>query len=250
MSNNAGQENFYSTGEVAKLCDVSVRTVQYYDTRGILVPSQLSEGGRRLYTEADLQKMRVICFLREAGMSIGNISQMFEDKDTNSAEVVSILVDQQMKVLREEMDERKNQLEKLKLVRQAVSRVEHFSVESIGDIAHMMKNKKQMRRFRVNMLISAALVEALEVGTIVLWASTGIWWPYVAIGLPVVVAYALGLSLAYHRKIAYICPSCHQVFKPTFKQIFLAPHTPTTRKLTCSCCAYRGYCVETYAPHA
>ncbi|MBR1845644.1 MAG: MerR family DNA-binding transcriptional regulator, partial [Oscillospiraceae bacterium] len=36
----------YSTGEVAKRCGVTVRTVQYYDTRGILVPAELSEGGR------------------------------------------------------------------------------------------------------------------------------------------------------------------------------------------------------------
>ena len=37
----------YTTGELAKLCGVTVRTVQYYDTRGILIPAALSEGGRR-----------------------------------------------------------------------------------------------------------------------------------------------------------------------------------------------------------
>ena len=47
----------YTTGDIAKLCNVSVRTVQYYDTRGILQPTELSEGGRRLYTEQDLEKM-------------------------------------------------------------------------------------------------------------------------------------------------------------------------------------------------
>ncbi len=36
----------YTTGEIAKLCGITVRTVQYYDTRGILTPSALSEGGR------------------------------------------------------------------------------------------------------------------------------------------------------------------------------------------------------------
>ena len=41
----------YTTGEIAKLCGVSVRTVQYYDTRNILTPSELTEGGRRLYSE-------------------------------------------------------------------------------------------------------------------------------------------------------------------------------------------------------
>ena len=53
----------YTTGELAKLCGVTVRTVQYYDTRGILIPSELSEGGRRLYSEADLKRMKIICFL-------------------------------------------------------------------------------------------------------------------------------------------------------------------------------------------
>lgn len=51
----------YTTGEIAKLCGVSVRTVQYYDTRGILIPSELSEGGRRLYSEDDYKKMKIIC---------------------------------------------------------------------------------------------------------------------------------------------------------------------------------------------
>jgi predicted transcriptional regulator len=31
--------SLYTTGELAKKCNVSVRTIQYYDERGILVPS-------------------------------------------------------------------------------------------------------------------------------------------------------------------------------------------------------------------
>ena len=64
----------YTTGEIAKLCGVTVRTVQYYDTRGILSPSELSEGGRRLYSEDDLKQMRVICFLRELDLPINSIA--------------------------------------------------------------------------------------------------------------------------------------------------------------------------------
>ncbi len=45
---------FYSTGELANLAGVSIRTVQYYDQRGILIPTALTEGGRRLYTDSDL----------------------------------------------------------------------------------------------------------------------------------------------------------------------------------------------------
>ena len=64
----------YTTGELAKLSGVTVRTVQYYDTRGILIPSELSEGGRRLYSEDDLKRMKIICFLRELDPPIDAIS--------------------------------------------------------------------------------------------------------------------------------------------------------------------------------
>ena len=47
----------YTTGELAKECGITVRTVQFYDQRGILVPSALTEGGRRLYSEEDLKKL-------------------------------------------------------------------------------------------------------------------------------------------------------------------------------------------------
>lgn len=69
----------YTTGELAKLCNVTVRTVQYYDKRGILIPTELSEGGRRLYSESDLQRLKVICFLREVDVPIDAISQLLEE---------------------------------------------------------------------------------------------------------------------------------------------------------------------------
>ena len=75
---------------LSKLCDVSVRTVQYYDTRGILVPSQLSEGGRRLYSEQDLGRMRVICFLRELGISINGIATLLADEHPEQPKFVMI----------------------------------------------------------------------------------------------------------------------------------------------------------------
>ena len=51
----------YTTGDW-QLAGVSVRTVQYYDKRGILSPSDLTEGGRRIYTESDLFLTRNIFF--------------------------------------------------------------------------------------------------------------------------------------------------------------------------------------------
>ena len=86
----------YTTGELAKLCGVTVRTVQYYDTRGILIPSELSEGGRRLYSEENLKRMKIICFLRELDLSIDAISQIL--KEEYPEKVISLLIEQQEKL--------------------------------------------------------------------------------------------------------------------------------------------------------
>lgn len=43
------QKVTFTTGEAAKMCNVSVRTVQYYDKEGIVKPLELAEGGRRIY---------------------------------------------------------------------------------------------------------------------------------------------------------------------------------------------------------
>ena len=101
----------YTTGEIAKLCDVSVRTVQYYDTRGILTPSALSEGGRRLYSEDDLKRMRIICFLRDMGISINSIAALFQEE--HPEKVIGLLIEQQESVLSNEISEKKEKLEKL-----------------------------------------------------------------------------------------------------------------------------------------
>ena len=130
----------YTTGEIARLCGVSVRTVQYYDDRGILVPSELSEGGRRLYTDADLGRMHIICFLREAGLPINSISALFAEENPQS--IISVLLEEQESTLREELAECQTKLELIEGIKREIGTLESFSVESIGDIAHMMKQKK------------------------------------------------------------------------------------------------------------
>ena len=128
----------YTTGELAKLCGVSVRTVQYYDSRNILAPSELSEGGRRLYSEEDLKKMKTICFLREVGLPINSIGDLLRDE--NPETIISTLLDQQEHVLREELNERQTKLDTIESMRRELKGLQNISVESIGDIAHIVKN--------------------------------------------------------------------------------------------------------------
>ena len=234
----------YTTGEVARLCDVSVRTVQYYDSRGILIPSELSEGGRRLYSEEDVRKMRIICFLRQAGLSIGSIGQLMEEKDPGS--VIEILLSQQEEQLREEVAEREQQLEMLSGIRREMKSIGTFSVESIGDIAYMMTNRKKLSKLHAFLLGVGLAMEATEIVWLILSIKTGNWWIFAAGMLVVNVPLGVWMSAVYLKRTAYICPQCHEVFVPKFKESFWAYHTPRTRKLTCPHCGHKGMCVETY----
>ena len=231
----------YTTGEIAKLCGVTVRTVQYYDTRGILVPAELSEGGRRLYSEDDLKRMRIICFLRELGLPIDSISQMLSEKDPGS--VISLLLEQQEKDLKKEIGERQEKLEKLEMLRRELKSVETISVESIGDIAYTMSNRKKLKRIHMTLLMIGIPVNVLQWVSIILWITKGFWWLFVTWAV-IAVPYGILASRYYFRRVDYICPQCHTIFKPTFKEALFANHTPAARKLTCTSCSHHGFCVE------
>lgn len=240
---NNSNSNLYTTGEIAKLCGVSVRTVRYYDTRNILIPSELSEGGRRLYSEKELKRMKIICFLRDTGLSINSIAELLSED--RSEKVISILLDKHEKQLKGELNELQAKIDKLNSIKRELKNFDSFSLESIGDIAYMMENKKTVKKLRTVVLLSGTPLTLVEWSAVILWIASGIWWPF-AVYTTLAIPYAIWVSRYYFKRVVYICPQCHEVFKPKLKEAFFANHTPTLRKLTCPNCCYKGFCVETY----
>lgn len=234
----------YTTGEIAKLCGVTVRTVQYYDSRGILIPSELSEGGRRLYSDDDVRKLKIICFLRELDLPISTIGDLLAESQPEL--VIGTILDERSRGLREEIEQRQSRLAKLEELTRELKKVENLSVDSIGDIAYKMEHRKKLRRLHGWMLVVGILWEAIEVSAFMVGLLRGVWWPYlVAIAASVPVGFLI--AAVYHSKTEYICPHCHTVFNPGFWKMMFARHTPSTRKLTCTQCGIHGFCVETYA---
>ena len=233
----------YTTGELAKECGITVRTVQFYDQKGILVPSSLTEGGRRLYSEEDLKMMKIICFLRDMGLSLDTIGQLLKEEDPGS--VISVLLEQQEQLLQEEIGERRDKLDRLAELRKGLKDVSSFSIKTIGDIATVMEAKKKLSTVHRNMILPAIPLGVLQWASILLWILKGIWWPFV-IWVVLVIPYGIWATRYFYRNTAYICPQCHEVFRPAMKEMVLAKHTPKTRKLTCTKCGHHGFCVETW----
>ncbi|MBW4521805.1 MAG: MerR family transcriptional regulator [Scytolyngbya sp. HA4215-MV1] len=70
-------------GEFAKRAGVTPRTVRYYESLGLLGPSEREGTGFRYYTEVELAKIQKINVLKELGLSLEEISTViplyFED---------------------------------------------------------------------------------------------------------------------------------------------------------------------------
>lgn len=71
----------YSVGEVERLARVSVRTLHHYDAIGLLRPSARTEAGYRLYSEADLHRLRQVRFYRELDFRLEEIAEILADAE-------------------------------------------------------------------------------------------------------------------------------------------------------------------------
>ncbi len=73
-------------GEIAKKAGTSARTIRYYEELGLIQPISHSSGGFRLYSEENLKRLRVISFLKELGLSLSEIREIFAAKKASGAD--------------------------------------------------------------------------------------------------------------------------------------------------------------------
>ncbi|MEZ3487955.1 MAG: methyltransferase domain-containing protein [Lachnospiraceae bacterium] len=67
---------YYSSGEFARMANVTLRTIRYYDKQDILKPSYVSEAGARFYTDKDFARLQQVLLLKYLGFSLEDIKEM------------------------------------------------------------------------------------------------------------------------------------------------------------------------------
>ena len=70
------KDGYYSSGEFAKMADVTLRTIRYYDRQNLLKPSYVNEHGARFYTDSDFVKLQQILLFKFLGFSLSEIRDM------------------------------------------------------------------------------------------------------------------------------------------------------------------------------
>lgn len=235
--------SLYTTGELAKKCNVSVRTIQYYDERGILVPTDLTEGGRRLFSEKDVATLETICFLRDLDISIKDIAEILESDE--SKKVIELLLDELNKNLQADIKKKTEQLEKIKNIRNFLASFKDGSQKTIHDISSIMEEKEKRKKMYKKMLIVGIPVEITGIVTFVIGILQGIWIPFF-VTTAVYTICAVFLANYWYKRIEYICPECHTRFQPRKMETLLANHNPKMRKLTCPSCRRKIWSLEVY----
>lgn len=66
---------YYSIGEVAKATGIAISTLRYYDREGMFPNMERSNGGIRVFSDTEINTLRVIECLKTSGMSIKSIKE-------------------------------------------------------------------------------------------------------------------------------------------------------------------------------
>lgn len=92
-------QDLMTVGELASRVGVTVRTIQYYDQRGLLHPTCKGEQNLRLYSSSDVDRLNRIITLKYLGLSLSQI-QEGEGSDPDG-ELTSALAEREAELERE-----------------------------------------------------------------------------------------------------------------------------------------------------
>ncbi|MFD0898422.1 MerR family transcriptional regulator [Loigolactobacillus binensis] len=132
----------YSIGEVAKMMKLSVEAIRYYDHAGLLPFVKRDSGGRRRFTEDNVQLMRMILDLKKAGVPIKEIAYFVSwrlDGDDSLATRYDFL-SQHEQVLEDQIAQLESSLAYLRFKKWYYKTAAAAGTEAI----HLLPNSKQV----------------------------------------------------------------------------------------------------------
>ncbi|HUN32937.1 MAG TPA: MerR family transcriptional regulator [Trebonia sp.] len=68
-----------TVGRLAELAGVTVRTLHHYDEIGLVRPSRRSAAGYRVYSPADVERLRQVLVYRRLGFGLAEVAEMVSD---------------------------------------------------------------------------------------------------------------------------------------------------------------------------
>lgn len=105
-------EHYHKIGDLARMFGLTVRTLRYYEELGLLESERRSESGHRHYPEKNLVYLKRIQQLKDYGLSLSEIGELFElARGDRSGRAVRLSLKQKYLAMLTKARERQRQLE-------------------------------------------------------------------------------------------------------------------------------------------
>ena len=115
MTAPPAKPNSYSIGELARMVNLSQRTIRYYEQIGLLHSIRRIENGKRVYTDDDVRRLKFINRLKVLGLSLAemvDLEKVYRIQRNNREVFPKLLTILDERVV--QIDDRINQLVALK----------------------------------------------------------------------------------------------------------------------------------------
>jgi DNA-binding transcriptional MerR regulator len=71
-----GESGHFQIGELASRVGLTTRTIRYYEEIGLLNSIKRVEGGKRIYTDKDYQRLKFIRRLKHLGLTLAEMEEL------------------------------------------------------------------------------------------------------------------------------------------------------------------------------
>lgn len=100
---DCNKKSLFTIGEMANLFHMNLRTLRYYDERGILKPEYVDpQTNYRYYSTNQFERLNTIKYLRALDVSLEKIESFFNEKDVNT--ILSIFIEQRNDVIKKQIE--------------------------------------------------------------------------------------------------------------------------------------------------
>ncbi|MAY70036.1 MerR family transcriptional regulator [Halomonas litopenaei] len=121
----------YSIGELAKMFEVTPRTIRFYEQEGLLAPRR--QGQKRIYREKDRVRLKLTLRGKRLGFSLAEIREvvmMYDAMPDGNARQLKRLLE----IIAEKRAELDRQLEDIRLMRLEMDDVDRRARDALGQL--------------------------------------------------------------------------------------------------------------------
>lgn len=151
---------YYTIGSLAKLTSTTVRTLDFYDQKGLLKPSGYNEQGHRIYTDEDLLRLQQILALKYLNLSLDEIGKYLEHggKDYQAS------LETQYQLLLQKQQHIQRVVATMERVRAIVKNNDAIDPQIIVLIIHSIQQEGEMKQWLIDRLPESVVQSMFKTG--------------------------------------------------------------------------------------